>query len=118
MQVLALCRKAGPVGLDHVAVDGTKIKASAAEAARPSPPIKPRRQHQATTGQSPKHEPGKPKPRTQRNFIDPESRIMKGRDGFIQTYNTQAVVDADAQIIVAHRLNNNGADRCGAGQYR
>ena len=36
---------------------------------------------------------------------------MKGRDGFIQAYNTQAAVDADAQIIVAHRLTNNGSDQ-------
>ena len=36
---------------------------------------------------------------------------MKGRDGFIQAYNGQAAVDADAQIIVAHRLTNNGSDQ-------
>ena len=33
---------------------------------------------------------------------------MKGHDGFIQAYNAQAAVDAYAQIIVAHRLTNNG----------
>lgn len=31
VQVLALCRKAGLAGLEHVAVDGTKIKASASK---------------------------------------------------------------------------------------
>ena len=31
VQVLALCRKAGLVGLDHVAVDGPKIKANASK---------------------------------------------------------------------------------------
>ena len=36
---------------------------------------------------------------------------MKGRDGFIQAYNAQAAVDAGAQIIVAHRLTNNGSDQ-------
>ncbi len=36
---------------------------------------------------------------------------MKGRDGFIQAYNAQAAVDADAQIIVAHRLTNNASDQ-------
>jgi hypothetical protein len=36
---------------------------------------------------------------------------MKGCDGFIQAYNAQAAVDADAQVIVAHRLTNNGSDR-------
>ena len=36
---------------------------------------------------------------------------MKGRDGFVQAYNAQAAVDAEAQIIVAHRLTNNGSDQ-------
>src|SRR6202166_2465958 len=31
VQVLALCRRAGLVGLEHVAVDGTKIKANASK---------------------------------------------------------------------------------------
>jgi len=187
VQVLALCRKAGLAGLDHVAVDGSKIKANAskhkamsyarmieaeaalarevaewlaraaaedaaedaehgstrrgdeppdwmrdkqarlariraakaeleaearaAEAARPPPPSHPDGSPKPRPGRTPKHEPGKPKPKAQRNFTDPESRIMKGRDGFIQAYNAQAAVDADAQIIVAHRLTNNGSDQ-------
>jgi hypothetical protein len=28
-----------------------------------------------------------PDPKSQRNFTDPESRIMKSKDGFVQTYN-------------------------------
>ena len=39
--------------------------------------------------------------KSQRNFTDPESRIMKSKDGFVQAYNAQAAVDAGAQIIVA-----------------
>src|SRR5436853_4130992 len=35
----------------------------------------------------------KPKPKAQYNFTDPESRIMKGPDGFVQAYNTQIAVD-------------------------
>jgi hypothetical protein len=35
-----------------------------------------------------------PEPRAQRNFTDPESRIMKGADGFVQAYNCQAAVDS------------------------
>jgi hypothetical protein len=57
-------------------------------------------------GRKPKHPPGEPKPKAQRNFTDPDSRIMPGRDGFIQAYNGQAAVDATAQIIVAHSLSN------------
>src|SRR5258705_9143259 len=39
-----------------------------------------------------------PDPKSQRNFTDPESRIMKSKDGFVQAYNAQAAVDAGAQI--------------------
>ncbi|MCB8878532.1 transposase, partial [Acidisoma silvae] len=62
-------------------------------------------------GRPAQHPPGQPKPTAQRNFTDPESRIMKGRDGFIQGYNAQAAVDADAQIILSHRLSNNASDQ-------
>ena len=31
-----------------------------------------------------------PRPEAQHNFTDPESRIMKGPDGFVQAYNAQA----------------------------
>ena len=51
-----------------------------------------------------------PKDKAQRNFTDPESRIMKTKDGFIQGYNAQAAVDAEHQIIVACDLTNQGAD--------
>jgi ATP-dependent Clp protease ATP-binding subunit ClpA len=53
---------------------------------------------------------GKPEEKTQRNFTDAESRIMKSRDGFIQGYNGQAAVDAESQVIVAQLLTNNGSD--------
>jgi transposase len=45
-----------------------------------------------------------PSAKAQRNFTDPESRILKSKDGFIQGYNAQAAVDGEAQIIVAHGL--------------
>ena len=52
-----------------------------------------------------------PEPKAQRNFTDPESLILKTKDGYIQGYNAQAAVDAHAQIIVAHTLGNNGSDQ-------
>src|ERR1700741_2971544 len=52
-----------------------------------------------------------PDPKAQRNFTDPESRIMKSKDGFVQAYNAQAAVDAGAQIIVAHELTQCGNDQ-------
>ena len=52
-----------------------------------------------------------PKPTAQRNFTDPESRIMKTADGsFAQCFNAQAVVDDAHQVIVATDLNNGAAD--------
>jgi transposase len=61
-------------------------------------------------GRRPKHPPGRPRPEVQRNFTDPDSRIMIGRDGFIQACNAQAAVDQNRQIILAHRLSNNPDD--------
>jgi transposase len=55
--------------------------------------------------------PPPPPPDTaQRNFTDPDSRIMKGPDGFVQAYNAQAAVDAESQVIVAQLLTNQAAD--------
>ena len=52
-----------------------------------------------------------PSPKAQRNFTDPDSRIMKNADkAFIQAYNAQAAVDVDSQIIVAAQLSNQAAD--------
>lgn len=51
-----------------------------------------------------------PPDKAQRNFTDPESRIMKGPDGFVQAYNAQAAVDADSQVIVAQFVTPQGVD--------
>src|SRR5712692_3706168 len=55
---------------------------------------------------------GAPDGKAQRNFTDPESRIMKSKDGFVQAYNAQAAVDGEAQIIVAQDVTQSGVD-CG-----
>lgn len=52
-----------------------------------------------------------PKPKAQRNFTDPDSKIMlTGRGSFEQSYNAQAVVDADHQVIVAADLHDCASD--------
>ncbi len=48
--------------------------------------------------------------KAQRNFTDPESRIQKTRDGFLQGYNAQVAVDATAQVIVACELTPAATD--------
>ena len=53
----------------------------------------------------------KPEGKAQRNFTDPDSKIMKGADkAFVQAYNAQAAVDSKAQIIVAHDVITNPND--------
>ena len=189
MQVLALCQRAGLVGLGHVAVDGTKLRANASKhkamsyarmvraeaelaaevqdwfnraaasdaaedaehgadrrgdempdwmadkqrrlariraaraeleaeaqakaAAKPDPGTKADGTPAKQRGRKPARPPGTPDPTAQRNFTDPDSRIMLGRDGFVQAYNGQAAVDADNQVIVAHRLTANALDQDG-----
>ena len=193
VQVLALCQRAGLVGLGHVAVDGTKLRANASkhkamsfermvkaedelaaevanwldkagevdasedaehgpdqrgdetpdwmadkkqrlariraaraaleaeakaaaaakEAGRPEPSTKADGTPSKRRGPKPTRPPGTPEPTAQRNVTDPESRIMLGRDGFIQGYNGQAAVDSKHQIIVAHRLTQNASDQDG-----
>jgi len=180
VQVLRLCQRAGLVTLGHVALDGTKIRASAskhkamsygrmqqavpeleaevegwltaaaqadaredaelgadrrgdelptwvaqkqqrlakirqamaeleAEARRQDPPDgdppAPRRGRPRSTPR------GVPPAGAQRNFTDPDSRIMKTPDGFQQCYNAQAAVDAHRQVIVAQELTVAATDR-------
>lgn len=189
VQVLSLCQRAGLVGLGHVAVDGTKLRANASkhkamshermvqaetglaaevqawleqagaaddaedaahgpdrrgderpawmrdkqrrlariraaraeleaeakarEAAKPDPGTKADGTPRQRRGRKPARPPSTPDPKAQRNFTDPESRIMLGRDGSIQAYNAQAAVDAGHQVIVACRLTNNASDQDG-----
>ncbi len=48
--------------------------------------------------------------KAQDNFTDPESRIMKMGNTFEQSYNAQACVDEQNQIIVAVEVTNSGTD--------
>lgn len=54
---------------------------------------------------------GAPKDKAQRNFTDPDSRIMvRDGDHIVQAYNAQAVVDNEHQIIVAAAVGNQAPD--------
>lgn len=58
-----------------------------------------------------KHPKGKPKPKDQENFTDPDSRIMiDGSGAFQQSYNAQIAVDEHEQIIVATLVTNTAPD--------
>ena len=54
-----------------------------------------------------------PDPKAQRNFTDPESRIMKdgATKSFVQAYNAQVAVDGAAQVIVAATVTQAANDK-------
>lgn len=53
---------------------------------------------------------GVPKPKSQRNFTDPESRIMELGGTYVQAYNCQVAVEESHQVIVAQVLTNQPPD--------
>jgi len=90
-----------------------------AEAARAA--IEERRRKEEETGTKMKGRPpvipdaetARPEAKAQRNFTDPESRIMKdgATKGFEQAYNAQAMVDGAAQVIVASAVTQETNDK-------
>jgi transposase len=67
------------------------------------------REQAESAGKSPKE--AKPTPKAQYNFTDPESRIMKGPDGFVQAYNTQIAVEPNFQLIVGQTVTPAANDK-------
>src|ERR1700683_4399134 len=53
----------------------------------------------------------KPDAKDQYNFTDPESRIMKGADGFVQGYNAQASVEPEMLLIVGQYVTEAANDK-------
>jgi transposase len=99
-----------------------EAQAQAAEAAVAAQAKCAERDRQAeTTGRKPKGRPPRvpdptqatPHPKAQRNFTDPESRIMKdgATKSFVQAYNAQAAVDGHAQVIVAAAVTPEANDK-------
>ena len=102
--------------LEAEAKEKAKATAAAAEAK-----LEVRKQREVETGKKPRGRPpqvpdiaaAKPDPKAQRNFTDPESRIMKdsATGSFEQCYNAQVAVDSEAQIIVAASLTQEVNDK-------
>lgn len=92
--------------LENEARDRAELEAAAVNAR-----LAERAEKEAETGKKtggrppavPDPETAKPDPKSQRNFTDPESRIMLdgATKAFTQAYNAQAVADDGCQIIVA-----------------
>ncbi len=53
----------------------------------------------------------KPDDKDQYNFTDPESRIMKSGDGFVQGYNAQAAVEPTLLLIVGQSVTEAANDK-------
>ena len=89
-----------------------EAKAAAAQKARAQAEAEEKRKAEGRKrpGKPPAPPSSEPEPKAQKNFTDPESRIMKSKDGFVQAYNAQAAVDAEAQIIVAQGVTQSAAD--------
>jgi hypothetical protein len=89
-----------------------------AQAAAPRPVAQPPAEGDGSGGESPLSPPAAPASggrvrrvtpaaQAQRNFTDPDSKIMRTADkAFHQCYNGQAAVDAGCQVIVAATLSN------------
>lgn len=56
-------------------------------------------------------EPAQPEDKKQYNFTDPQSRIMKGSDGFLQGYNCQIAVEENFQLIVGQGVTQQANDK-------
>jgi transposase len=73
------------------------------------------RQEAEATAKEPDGEGGqqnvKPEEKDQYNFTDPESRILKGPDGFLQGYNAQIAVEPVLQLIVGQAVTQAANDK-------
>jgi transposase len=52
----------------------------------------------------------KPKPSAQRNFTDPDARMMKTNHGFTYALNAQAMVDEHSQVVLAAEVTQEAGD--------
>lgn len=69
--------------------------------------------HGSAQGPRPKAPKDTPEPHEQINLTDPQARLMRKnkREGYTQSYNTQAVVDAQgSQLIVGQRVSTCASD--------
>jgi hypothetical protein len=83
-----------------------KAEAKATEKAR----AKGANEHEAQSAGEQAAAKAQPEGRAQRNFTDPESRMMKTNDGYHYAYNAQAVVDEKSQVVLAGDVVQTAAD--------
>jgi len=104
------------------ALEAEARAAAEAKAAEVEARLAERARQEAETGKkkgsrppaAPDPEQAKPDDKAQRNFTDPESRIMPDgahKGSFVQGYNAQIAVDAEVQIIVATAVTQETNDK-------
>jgi transposase len=69
------------------------------------------RAREAAQGEEGAADKAQPRDKDQYNFTDPESRIMKGGDGFVQGYNVQIAVESEFQLIVGQGVTQAANDK-------
>lgn len=70
-----------------------------------------KRKQRKRPGRKPKPPSKEPDAKKQRNFTDPDSRIMVSGGTFLQAYNCQAAVDEKTQIILAADVTQDANDK-------
>jgi len=75
-----------------------------------------RKAKEARTGKKPGGRPpaapsADPQAKDQVNLNDEDSRIMPSHEGFVQSYNAQASVDADSHLVLARHLSQQPNDK-------
>jgi len=72
--------------------------------------VEERAREKAKAEGKPEHK-AEPEAKSQYNFTDPESRIMKSNEGFVQAYNAQIAVEPEFQLIVGQLVTQAGNDK-------
>jgi transposase len=89
-----------------------RAKAAAEQRQRDEEQAKREAEGQKRRGKEPAPIDPTPEDKAQTNFTDPAAKIMKqSNKGFDYSYNAQAVVDAEEQIIVAAEVTNQANDK-------
>lgn len=107
-----LARREGRLGKLRAAK--AQIEADAAEkaaaAARQKAKAGGKAEEQVAQAEAEAAKTAEPKPKAQRNFTDPQARIMKTNHGFDYAFNAQAIVDEDHQVVLAAEVTQQATD--------
>lgn len=89
-----------------------RVKAEAEQKRRDEEQAQREAENRTRRGKEPRPVDPTPEDKAQTNFTDPEAKIMKqSNKGFDYSYNAQAVVDAQEQIIVAADVTTQANDK-------